>query len=72
MDANSITSLEKFIVTHHGKLDILVRNRAFCEEHFFTHFSSARGKKGKKILGIWEFEISMIPHLQGFENFIPQ
>ena len=29
MDAHSIASLAKFIVTHYGKLDILVRNQPF-------------------------------------------
>ena len=45
MDAKSITTLAKFIVTHYGKLDILVRNQPFSEEHFFTHFPSAMEKK---------------------------
>ena len=31
MDAISIASLTKFIVTHYGKLDILVRNQPFSE-----------------------------------------
>ena len=71
MDADSITSLATFIVTRYGKLDILVRNQPFLEGHFLPIFLLL-GKKKKYTLGIWEFEIIMIPHLEGSEKFIPQ
>ena len=45
MDAKSITTLAKFIVTRYGKLDILVRNQPFLEGHFFYSFSFCYGKK---------------------------
>ena len=38
MDANSIASLEKFIVTNYGKLDILVRNHRLLEGDFLLIF----------------------------------
>ena len=49
MDGISIASLEKFIVTNNGKLDIFVSNQHLLE-NLFTHFPSSE-KKG--IFGVF-------------------
>ena len=42
MNAISIASLEKFIVTDNGKLDILVSNQHLLEDHFTCFPSSEK------------------------------